>query len=454
MQTQNYGGYMNTKPLPDQAAWIIAADMGLGHQRAAYPLKDIGGGQTITAGSAECASKEETKLWSRMRGLYEGISRISNLPIVGGVLFGLMDRFQEIHPFYPFRDLSTPTLEVKYLQSLIQKGLGETLVNQLSPSNLPIVTTFYAIALAAEAKGYPRIYLMVTDTDLHRVWVPANSSKNNINYLAPCGHSIKRLKEYGIKDEQIFLTGFPLPKENLGSENLEILKHDLGQRLFNLDPKRRFWLLHQVEVEHYLLPENCVIQSNHPLTLTYAVGGAGAQKEIGVKILKSLKEKIKAREIRLNLIAGLRGDIEQYFQDAIKEYGLEEELGWGVNIVYSPNPDNYFHSFNQVLRTTDILWTKPSELSFYSALGLPIIIAPPLGSHENWNKKWLLEHQYGYTQEDPELCAEWLFDLLNDGLLVESAWDGFLQGRKCGTFKIEELVSTGTMTQDPSPLKR
>lgn len=445
---------MKIKSSPNQKAWIIAADMGLGHQRAAYPLKDLGGDQIITAGSPAYASRRECKLWAKMRYIYEGISRVNHVPIIGGFLFGLMDRFQEINPYYPFRDLSTPTIQVKYLKHLIKKGLGETLVELLAPTNLPIVTTFFAVAIAAESRGYPDVYLLVTDTDINRVWVPDKPSECKIKYLAPCGHAIKRLKEYGISDEQIYLTGFPLPKENLGSPDLEILKLDLAQRLNLLDPKGRFWAIHRVEVEHYLLPENCSKRSNRCLSLTFAVGGAGAQKEIGAKIIKSLRNKIKSREIRLNLVAGLRTDVEQYFKNALREYELEEEIGLGVNIIYSSNREKYFHRFNALLRTTDILWTKPSELSFYSALGIPIIIAPPLGAHEHWNRKWLLEHRAGFVQDNPEHCAEWLFDLLNDGLLAQAAWDGFLNGRKCGTFKIEELLTTGTIIRDFSPLKR
>lgn len=445
---------MNIKPIPDQKAWIVAADMGLGHQRAAYPLKDLGGNLIITAGSSEYASRKECKLWDKMRYIYEGISRVNHVPVIGGFLFGLMDKFQEINPYYPFRDLSSPTIQVKYLKSLIKKGLGETLINLLAPTGLPIVTTFFAVAIAAESYGYPKVYLLVTDTDINRVWVPDNPSQCKINYLAPCGHSIKRLREYGISDEQIYLTGFPLPKGNLGSPDLEILKLDLAQRLNNLDPKGRFWALHRVEVEHYLLPENCSKHANRILTLTFAVGGAGAQKDIGVKVMKSLSKKIKDRQIRLNLVAGLRDDVEQYFQRAIKECGLEDELGLGINVIHSTNKEKYFHRFNAQLRTTDILWTKPSELSFYSALGIPIIIAPPLGAHEHWNRKWLLEHRAGFIQDNPEHCSEWLFDLLNDGMLAQAAWDGFLNGRKCGTFKIEELLSTGDIVRDLSPLKR
>lgn len=445
---------MSLIPTSNQKAWVVAADMGLGHQRAAYPLKDLSNGQIITAGAIEYSSPKENKLWKRMRTLYEGISRLNHIPVIGGFLFGLMDKLQDINPYYPFRDLSTPTLQVKYLDSLVKKGLGKTLIEMVRPTALPLITTFFAVAMAADYLGYPKTYLLITDTDLNRVWVAKNASQSNIIYFASCGHAVRRLKQYGVADEKIFLTGFPLPKENLGSADLEILKLDLAQRLLYLDPNRRFWALHQFEVEHYLGAENCVMRSNRTLTLTFAVGGAGAQKEIGAAILVSLKPHILKKQIRLNLVAGVRSEVWEYFMDYIRNLGLEDQLGLGVNILYSPSRDKYFPRFNKVLRTTDILWTKPSELSFYAGLGLPVIIAPPLGSHEHYNKKWLLDHRAGIPQEDPDLCAEWLFDLLNEGRLAQAAWDGFLNTRKCGAYKIESLIKTGTMSHDRSPLKR
>ena len=445
---------MTLTTAPGQNAWIVAADMGLGHQRAAYPLKNLGGGLTITAGAIEYSSHKENKLWKRMRTMYEGLSRINHIPIIGGFLFGLLDRLQEINPYYPFRDLSTPTFQARYLRGLILKGLGKTLADQMRPSQLPMISTFFAIALAADYLEYPRVYLMVTDTDLNRVWVACDPLQSNIVYLAPCGHAVRRLKEYGVPDERIFLTGFPLPKENLGGPDLEILKLDLAQRLIYLDPGERFWTLHRVEAEYYLGAENCTKRGDRILTLTFAVGGAGAQKEIGCEILKSLRASILNRRIRLNLVAGVRQEIHDYYHKEAVALGLDGELGTGLNILYSPNREKYFQRFNLMLRTTDILWTKPSELSFYCGLGLPIIIAPPLGAHEHFNKKWLIEHRAGIAQEDPALTAEWLFDLLNDGQFAQAAWDGFLNARKCGTFKIEELIRTGRMTRDQSPLKR
>ena len=83
---------MSFSTAPGQIAWIIAADMGLGHQRAAFPLKDPGGERTITAGSAECSSPKEVKLWKNMLYLYESLSRINHIPIIGGFLFGFLEQ--------------------------------------------------------------------------------------------------------------------------------------------------------------------------------------------------------------------------------------------------------------------------------------------------------------------------------------------------------------------------
>jgi hypothetical protein len=65
-----------------------------------------------------------------------------------------------------------------------------------------------------------------------------------------------------------------------------------------------------------------------------------------------------------------------------------------------------------------------------------------------------MEIQAGIAQDDPRYTSEWLFDLLNAGRLAEAAWSGFLKARKTGTYKIFDILKTGTMQHDPSPLKR
>ena len=52
-------------------AWIVAANMGYGHQRAVYPLRDIAEDGIITVGFSEAVSKSEKKLWKRLLNAYE-----------------------------------------------------------------------------------------------------------------------------------------------------------------------------------------------------------------------------------------------------------------------------------------------------------------------------------------------------------------------------------------------
>jgi len=92
------------------------------------------------------------------------------------------------------------------------------------------------------------------------------------------------------------------------------------------------------------------------------------------------------------------------------------------------------------LRKTDILWTKPSELSFYSALGLPIIIAPTIGSQEDFNRRWLLRNGFGIEQEDISCIKDWFFDMLKEGQLAEIAMEGFIEGEQMGVLKIKEII--------------
>ena len=111
--------------------------------------------------------------------------------------------------------------------------------------------------------------------------------------------------------------------------------------------------------------------------------------------------------------------------------------------------------FNRALRETDVLWTKPSELSFYCALGIPIILAPSVGVHENMNRNWLREIHAGVKPSGPlEYTDEWLIDLRDNGRLASAAWDGFLNARKLGTYKIEELMLTGKCTIGSLPLEQ
>ncbi|OGL65689.1 hypothetical protein A3B21_03310 [Candidatus Uhrbacteria bacterium RIFCSPLOWO2_01_FULL_47_24] len=445
-------------------AYVIAVTMGYGHLRPAYALKDMAyighgldhGRGIINADDYPGIPPEDKKMWETIRRGYEFVSRFKRIPIIGEATFDLMDHLQEIAGFYPRRDLTKPIWQLRATLSTIKKKKwGKDLIDKLNrPSTrakhgtgqgkpLPLVTTFFTIAHMAEYWGYRGpIYCVVTDTDVSRAWVALNPKASKIMYCAPSYRVAERLKLYGVNPRRIYLTGFPLPKTNLGNNtDLGILRHDIALRILNLDPARRYLKVHGPHVAERLSIKKLPKKSNHPLTLTFAVGGAGAQREIGAAMLKSLRRHILEGRIRVNLIAGVHSVVRDYFIEQAKKNGLEKTFGKFVRVLYQKTKEQYFAEFNKWLRTTDILWTKPSELSFYAGLGLPIIIAPPIGSQEDYNQSWLLTLDAGVPQEDPKYAAEWLFDWLRSGFLAKAAMSGYREAFKFGTFNIERLVA-------------
>ncbi len=408
-------------------AWVISVAMGYGHQRTAFPLREITKERIIKANDYPGIPKRDRAIWENTRKFYEAISRFERFPVFGKIAFFIFDSFQKISKFYPKRDLRKPTFTLKRIYSLLKRGWGRHLIENLKKKDpkIPLISTFFTPAFMAEYFGYEgQIFCVVCDTDISRTWAPLNPETSKIKYFAPTERVKERLELYGVKRENIFLTGYPLPKENVKNA-LEDLKY----RILNLDPKKRFFQKYKdlVEIKLGKLPQN----SDHPLTLLFSVGGAGAQKEIGYFIFQSLKEEIKKGKIRLILSAGIKKEVFQFFKKKTQ----------GTEIIFGRNIEDYFEKFNKALRKTDILWTKPSELSFYSALGIPIIIAPPLGSQERANLRWLLKSGYGMCQENPKYTKEWLFDWLEKGYLAEAAFEAFLEGKRKGTFEIERIIS-------------
>lgn len=439
------------KKTAENMAWVVSADMGYGHQRAVSPLKKCAHEKIITVGALQDISPGEKKLWDRMLLLYEFFSRMSTVPVIGKFIFGILDSLLFIPSYYPMRNLSGVTFQVKMLASSIKKGLCSGMMEKIKSKHLPLITSFYAPAIAADMAGHDKIYCIICDADLNRVWVAEQPWESRIHYLAPCGKAAQRLRSYGVPDDRIYITGFPLPDELLGGEDLPVLKRDLARRLLTLDPKGKFMQRNEKNVEHFLGSQIRLQEKSSGLTITFAVGGAGAQKEIGSRIAHSLRNEIREGTIKLNLVAGIRQEVYKYFLDVKK---IQHNDTPNIAIIYEENLEDYFNAFNRIMSSTDILWTKPSELSFYCGLGIPIIMTPTIGSQEQFNKYWLSEITAGIPQLNPDYTHEWLFDFLKKGRLADAAWSGFLKARKLGTYKITEILETGTMKLSDSPLER
>jgi hypothetical protein len=332
-----------------------------------------------------------------------------------------------------------------------RKGLGRSLVAYLQERNSPLVATFYSPALLADFHGYDRIYCVVTDSDVNRVWAPIRPQQSKIHYMAPSGRVVRRLRAYGVSKDQVELTGYPLPHELLGGPNLSELRRNMMPRLVRLDPNGVF--RHQFAQELDALGP--LPDADGPPHLAFAVGGAGAQAGMPAKFLPSLRDLLRSERLRLTLVAGTKREVRDVFEEELERARLANELGRSIRVLYEPNLDEYFDRFDALLKSIDILWTKPSELTFFGALGLALVFAPPIGMQEIYNQRWALENGAGLRQRDPRVASEWLSEWLSDGTLAATAWAAHKRLPCRGLYRILERlgVPLDERAQGPSNVR-
>jgi hypothetical protein len=119
---------------------------------------------------------------------------------------------------------------------------------------------------------------------------------------------------------------------------------------------------------------------------------------------------------------------------------LGDLIGRGIEILYAEDMERYFAAFDELIARTDILWTKPSELTFYAALGIPLVLTSPVGVHERFNRRFAREQGVGVKQRNPKFIATRIHEWLGDGTLAAAAWSGFMRLPTFGTYRILEEV--------------
>lgn len=423
--------------------FVVAIEMGYGHLRAAAPLAERLGCAVLECDRAPLADVREQREWSETRRMYEGMSRLSQVPLVGAPLRQAIEAITAIPHLHPYRDLSAPTIGTRVLDGFIQRGLGSGLARRMKEERRPLLTTFFAPAIAAAHHGARDVYCVVTDADINRAWAPRASAATQIRYFVPSIRAQRRLISYGVPAQRITYTGFPLPHELLGGPDLPTLRSNLARRLARLDPARAFRAHLRDELHHFLGP---LPEPDGPPRIAFAVGGAGAQAELSARFLPRMASALKRGRLCLTLVAGVRRAVADVFTEAIVRSGLEEQLASGViEILHEPSMAAYLARFHARLADVDVLWSKPSEMTFFGALGLPLVFCPPIGVHEAYNRRWAIEAGAGLKQREPRFAAEWLDDWLADGTLAGAAWSGFMRLPKFGLYRIlEETLGAPT----------
>ena len=141
------------------------------------------------------------------------------------------------------------------------------------------------------------------------------------------------------------------------------------------------------------------VMNNKPMRFLLTIGGAGAQKEIFSSIIRYLLPYISKNKATLYINVGdyknvwdeLEGDIPE-LRTAIKHFDnwndtcffAEKAIDGEVEGIHGFFHSNIFeavYATNLLMRSTDVLVTKPSELAFYP---IPKLFIKRVGGHEMW----------------------------------------------------------------------
>ena len=197
--------------------------------------------------------------------------------------------------------------------------------------------------------------------------------ESRINYFAPCGRAAQRLRPYGVPGGEDCPDGLPAARTELLGDNLATLKHDLARRLGAARPGAEIQALHAPSVKHFLDVDLRDDEGGGPSTITYAVGW-GAQKEIGGRIVESLRARLERGEVRLNLVAGIRDEVDDLLPGTSS---ASPSTASAVTVHHAPTIPEYFERFNAPAEDAPTFSGRNrASFSFYCALGIPIIMTP------------------------------------------------------------------------------
>lgn len=419
---------------------MVAAELGLGHLRAARPLAAALGVPTVYADRVPLCEPHEQRMWEGVRQAYRWGVASSQLPVMGRSMRRLVDAATMIPPLYMYRDFAGPSVAARSIDAMIRAGLGRRLIDRLQETGAPLLTTFYLPAIVADRAGVQSIFCVVTDADVSRIWAPCDPRESRIRYLVPSPRVVRRLRSIGVPREHIAYTGFPLPPALVGGEELGTLRRTLAARLVRLDPKGRFRAQAQSE-ELLALAHTAHEHEKQPPLVTITAGAAGSRAGRFEAFVPAVRHAVVAGAIRLALVAGVRADLARRYHAMLRRNYMDRFIGRGIEILIADHHEQYFDRFDELLSRTDVLWTRPNELVFYTGLGLPLIVTPPVGVHERFNRRFALEEAVAVKQRRPAQLPARIHEWLKDGTLAAAAWRGYLRMPKFGTERILEQVA-------------
>ena len=192
-------------------------------------------------------------------------------------------------------------------------------------------------------------------------------------------------------------------------------------------------------------------ENGKPMRFLLTIGGAGAQKEIFAAIIKHLLPLIKENKAALYVNVG---DYKGVWEDLIKEIkGLkdistEHFENWddtlkftedaltgdvtGVHAFYHSNIFQAVYATNLLMRSCDVLVTKPSELAFYP---VPKLFIKRIGGHEQWGAVHSAEIGDGTLEcRDIPHTLQMIDLFMNDNVTLKDMCDNIIKNKSMGIY--------------------
>ncbi|MDA3850194.1 MAG: hypothetical protein PF447_02870 [Spirochaetaceae bacterium] len=193
------------------------------------------------------------------------------------------------------------------------------------------------------------------------------------------------------------------------------------------------------------------LRSEKALRVLLTIGGAGAQRSIFVKIIKNILPRIKKGKAVLFINVGdhekmwnqLSLDIPELLEiTTLHKNDWQDTLNFSHQAIQGDvsgvhcfcNDDIYaaVYSTNLLLRASDILVTKPSELAFYP---VPKLMIKRVGGHEAWGAIRAAEIGDGTIECDTQDKIEQMLNLLlHEKGIIKMMVENILKAHKIGTY--------------------
>lgn len=314
---------------------ILSVSAGAGHVRAA---EAIVAAVKLRHPGVDAIHLDVMELVPRLfRKVYaeKYVDVVNRHPALWGYLYHTADKQ---------RDDSLATRVRKVIEKLNTRGLVKKL-EDMQPD--AVICTHFLPAqvisrLIAKKKWTKPVWTVVTDFDVHALWVHPHLT----GYCAAAEEIAWRMRERGLKDTRVEVTGIPIMPVFGEQRSREVCAKEVG-----VDPKRT--------------------------TLLVMSGG------LGVGAIDQLCERILA----------IPGD-HQVIALAGKNAALLEKL----KTIAAKHPGRLFpqgftRTIERLMACADLALTKPGGLTTSEclAVGLPMLVVSPIPGQEERNAEYLLE---------------------------------------------------------------